>query len=223
MNPIIYFPVCGRAHILLGYQGDNGYESVRLDVTKWAHGDPTYSMDAIFQRPDGAAYPVILSRETADVWIWRPMEYDTEHDGAGQLQLILRKDDVVAHSAIVETFTARSIAQSGTLPPDAPDWAIQILNAAQIILDMPYIDPVERTSGMSQPVGLDADTGRLYTSPTGGGGYIIGDGLKTEETEDGTVLSVDTVDDVEADNTRPITANAVYVTVGNINVLLETI
>lgn len=37
------------------------------------------------------------------------------------------------------------------------------------------------------------------------------------------VLSVDTANAVEQDNTRPVTAAAVYTEVGNINALLETI
>ena len=49
--------------------------------------------------------------------------------------------------------------------------------------------------------------------------YEIGDGLRV----DGNILSVDTADVAEEDNTRPITSAAVYVEVGNINALLATI
>lgn len=52
------------------------------------------------------------------------------------------------------------------------------------------------------------------------GGIIVGNDLQI--TEEG-VLSVDKATSVEEDNTRPITAAAVYTEVGNINVLLETI
>lgn len=37
------------------------------------------------------------------------------------------------------------------------------------------------------------------------------------------VISVVTTDEVEADNTKPITSSAVYTEVGNINILLQTI
>ena len=47
----------------------------------------------------------------------------------------------------------------------------------------------------------------------------IGNGLKVVGTE----LLVDTADAVEQDNTKPITAAAVYTTVGNINTLLSLI
>lgn len=50
--------------------------------------------------------------------------------------------------------------------------------------------------------------------------------LKTDDTltlNEDSVLSVNTTDVVEKDNTLPITASAVYTTVGNIEVLLKTI
>ena len=49
--------------------------------------------------------------------------------------------------------------------------------------------------------------------------YEIGAGLRL----DGNVLSVDTADVMEEDNTKPITSSAVFVEVGNINTLLATI
>lgn len=62
---------------------------------------------------------------------------------------------------------------------------------------------------------------KLVGSDTGGAAYVIGSGLKLDETTN--TLSVDTADDVEQDNTKPITSAAVYETVGNINALLATI
>lgn len=60
--------------------------------------------------------------------------------------------------------------------------------------------------------------------PSGGGGggtdYKIGHGLKITG---GNTLEVDVTNNVEQDNTLPITASAVYSTVGNIEILLETI
>lgn len=68
------------------------------------------------------------------------------------------------------------------------------------------------------------------TAPAGGtmtpattttlGGIIVGSDLLI--TEEG-VLSVDKATAVEQDNTKPITAAAVYTEVGNIDVLLQTI
>lgn len=52
-------------------------------------------------------------------------------------------------------------------------------------------------------------------------GYTIGSGLKLDEETN--TLSVDTADQVEADNDKPITAAAVFTAVGNIQSLLESI
>lgn len=52
------------------------------------------------------------------------------------------------------------------------------------------------------------------------GGIMVGNGLKITDTG---LLSVDTADQVEQDNTKPITSAAVYTEVGNINALLATI
>lgn len=54
-----------------------------------------------------------------------------------------------------------------------------------------------------------------------GNNYKIGSGLKLDESTK--TISVDIIDKVEEDNTRPISSAAVYETVGNIEVLLETI
>lgn len=52
------------------------------------------------------------------------------------------------------------------------------------------------------------------------GGVRVGKNLRIDQSG---VLDVDTTDEVEADNTRPITSAAVHETVGNINALLGTI
>lgn len=54
---------------------------------------------------------------------------------------------------------------------------------------------------------------------SGGMQYEIGKGLKVVDN----TLVVDTAEDVEEDNTLPVTSAAVYTTVGNINALLSTI
>lgn len=62
----------------------------------------------------------------------------------------------------------------------------------------------------------DTDTG-VSASPAEG--YKVGHGLKVNNGN----LEVDTAEDYEGDNTRPITAAAVQNAVGNIEILLETI
>lgn len=52
-----------------------------------------------------------------------------------------------------------------------------------------------------------------------GNDYTIGDGLKLENG----VLSVDTVNQVLEDNTKPVTSGAVYMELGNVEALLANI
>ena len=74
-------------------------------------------------------------------------------------------------------------------------------------------------ANISTPV-LNAKVYRA-TLPGGSGGkeVEIGCGLKLEND----VLSVDTADNVEQDNTKPVTSAAVYTVVGNINAILESL
>lgn len=67
----------------------------------------------------------------------------------------------------------------------------------------------------------DGSTINAGVIPASGGGYNIGNGLKLDQPTN--TLSVDAADAVEEDNTKPITAAAVYAEVGNINALLETL
>lgn len=75
-----------------------------------------------------------------------------------------------------------------------------------------------KTDAQTMPVGIDPETGRLYAE-SGGAGYPLGEGLKVVDGK----LTVDTVNAVEQDNTRPVTSAAVYTEVGNIEVLLANI
>lgn len=67
--------------------------------------------------------------------------------------------------------------------------------------------------------GQEINLGKVVGS--GGGEYTIGSGLKLDEETN--TLSVDTADQVEADNDKPITAAAVFTAVGNIQSILESI
>lgn len=78
------------------------------------------------------------------------------------------------------------------------------------------------TEEMTQPVGITED-GKLVTAPGQNSGGNVD--FRTDETlilKDG-ILSVNTTNDMEQDNTLPITSAGVYATVGNIEALLKTI
>lgn len=80
-------------------------------------------------------------------------------------------------------------------------------------------EQVLRTRGLLMAEDVTVEPIRPATTSTLGS-VIVGSDLQI--TPEG-VLSVDKADTVERDNTKPITAAAVYTEVGNINALLQTI
>lgn len=84
------------------------------------------------------------------------------------------------------------------------------------------IDTRVPSNGDPGQVLTKTETGNAWRTPTGGGaGYNIGSGLHLDAEKN--VLSVQTAEGVEKDNTLPITSAAVYTVVGNIDILLGTI
>ena len=86
----------------------------------------------------------------------------------------------------------------------------------------------EQFLSLRQYIARAAGSGGGVSVMTGGGGsssggvnFIPGTGLIYDTATN--TLSVDTADDAEEDNSRPITSAAVYNTIGNINALLATI
>lgn len=81
---------------------------------------------------------------------------------------------------------------------------------------------IATTQGLQGNLNADSNLkGNVTISTTAN----IGTNLKAGENIDITdgVISVITTEEVEPDNTKPITSSAVYTEVGNINILLQTI
>ena len=75
------------------------------------------------------------------------------------------------------------------------------------------------TDGQEINVGVISGGGTLpIASPEVLGGIKVGENLKISSSG---VLSVDTAESVEEDNTKPVTSAAVFTEVGNIEVLLS--
>lgn len=80
----------------------------------------------------------------------------------------------------------------------------------------------EKIKPVTSVNGIEADENGNVEIPGGSGGGVD---FRTDETlklENG-VLSVNTTDQMEQDNTLPMTSAGVYATVGNIEALLKTI
>lgn len=102
--------------------------------------------------------------------------------------------------------------------PTPSEWE-QYLTRMQAV-----VDEAVPPAGNPGQVLTKTEQGNIWTYPSGGGGgggYTIGAGLRLDP--ESNILSVDTADAVEQDNTRPVTSAAVFTTVGNIDALLATI
>ena len=136
-----------------------------------------------------------------------------------KMQLKGTQRDAVRHTNIIQVYIPSSLSGDAQWPT-VPSEFIQI---EQNIIAINNNPPKPGPNGYWMI--YDPDTGEYEESdiplPEGGGGigYEIGHGLKVN----GNTLEVDTAEDVEQDNTLPITSAAVYSTVGNIEILLGTI
>ena len=135
------------------------------------------------------------------------------------MQLRGTQGDVVRHTNQIQVFIPESLSGDAQWP-EVPSEFTEI---EQTIIAINNNPPKPGVNGFWQI--YNPETGEYEESdiplPEGGGfGYQIGHGLKVTGTN---TLEVDTANDVEQDNTLPITSAAVYTTVGNIEILLGTI
>lgn len=191
---------CGQTLGVTGLPFDGSFEA-HVEYKKLGCALVEYCTSA-----DGAASipipDVVLQQEISrfDVWIYR----QTEDSGKTILTVhcfVTPRD----RPEDVEEITQVEIAKLRTIPIAAAD-------------RIGGVTAEPKTDAQTMPVGIDPETGRLYTE-SGGAGYPLGDGLKVVDGK----LTVDTADAVEQDNTRPVTSAAVYTEVGNIEVLLANI
>lgn len=135
------------------------------------------------------------------------------------MQLRGTKGELVRHTNVIQVYIPRSLSGAAEWPT-VPSEFTQI---EQNIIAINNNPPKPGPNGYWMI--YDPNAGEYEESdiplPEGGGGigYKIGHGLKVN----GNTLEVDTAEDIEQDNTLPITSAAVYSTVGNIEILLGTI
>lgn len=135
------------------------------------------------------------------------------------MQLRGTQGDVVRHTNTIQVYIPESLSGDAEWP-SVPSEFTQV---EQNIIAINNNPPKPGTNGYW--LIYDPEAGEYQESdiplPEGGGGmgYEIGHGLKVT----GNTLEVDTAEEVEQDNTLPITSAAVYTTVGNIEILLGTI
>lgn len=228
--------------LYLGKQGENlARELVFREPACWAEESGGQGTVQLLVRPSGggAAYPVILESEEG-VFVWHVTAADTARAGYGSCELRWSVEDRVVKSKTYTTFVAKSMfggcgrnCHCSCGPTDDPTdrWSAYLEQVAQAGADALEAALRSENAVLHSPTILTGtwwvwdhtqdkyvDTG---VPVSGGEGpyYRFGHGLKQEDS----VISVDAADDFNGDKTRPITAAAVETTLGNIEVLLETI
>ena len=123
------------ATVFIGRRGENHFRNLEFDVSSLLGDEyPGEALTAIYKRPDGAAYPVVIS--CADgVLTWSPGAAETEIVGVGQLEIRVTHEDVVGKSVRVLTIVEEALADGIAEPPEPPaqEWLNQVLSALAAI------------------------------------------------------------------------------------------
>ena len=136
------------------------------------------------------------------------------------LQLRAAQGEKVRHTNMIRVYVPASLSGDAQWPKLPTEFS----QDEEIIRDLNAHPPIPGSEGFWEIWNTETDQYEKSDLPLpsgSGDGYAIGSGLKLDKGSN--TLSVDTADHVEADNSRPITSAAVFVAVGNIESLLETI
>ena len=193
------------AVVTLGRRGENMARQVVFDLSAWVDVYGAGTAQLLAQRAgDAAPYPVSIE-QTSDAAVWTVSAADTYVVGDGKVELLYSVNDVVVKSEIWQTSVLDSLSDDATEPPEASaGWVEKVLAAGAQAAGV--ADAAEQAAARAE-------------SAVPAGSLEIGDGLKFS----GGKLVVDTADNVEQDNTKPVTSAAVYTEIGNIEALLASI
>lgn len=207
--------ICTSTKFPLGFEGDN--EVTALEIAADLAEDWDLKVDVA---KDGETNIIQLTR---DGEVYRALLTASMLADGGTYQMQVRGTlgEKVRHSNIFFTTVFNSINAADAFPPVLPSEFEQMEGRLTALNQNPPRPGEDGTWLLYNPDTGSYEKSDIPLPDNGGGGtaYQIGHGLKLE----GDLLSVNTVDDFEGDNTLPITASAVQSTVGNIEILLGTI
>ena len=218
--------------IIIGRQYENDVTTIQFPIKKWrdTYGGSGNFFLAVMRAKDSAPYEVNIE-VTDDYVLWTPTEADTEYKGYGEAQLTYRINGKVAKSEVFQIYTDRSLPNPVDPPAEWEGFVDRVENAAakaeSAVIHNPYINEEnlhwfvwDFDSEQYIDTGVSASGGAaVWDSLLGKPFNEIGDNLKVVSGK----LTVDTATEVQEDNTKPITSAAVFVEVGNIEVLLQHI
>ena len=129
--------------VQIGRRGEHHFRNIEFDVSSLLGDEyPSASLQAIYKRPDGTAYPVVTNYAD-NVLTWSPSATDTEIVGVGQLEIRVTHGDVVGKSVKVLTIVKDALVDGIVTPPEPPaqEWLNQVLSAlAALNIDDVYGD-----------------------------------------------------------------------------------
>lgn len=233
IHPIRHLPQV----IPIGVQTESGVEAVGFDVKAWLDEFDSLDLTVWPTRPgESAAYPAADVELVGTVLYWRPNGADTAIGGVGKVEVLGVTGDRRKLSGWCDTMVRATSLSTTQEPPEAARlWVDEVLGAA---------DEAKRQADRAQDIADNLSGGAISGSvrfdveqklteeekaqarknigaDTGGVNFTTDKTLTLDPKTQ--VLSVNTANDAEQDNTLPITSAAVYAEVGNINALLETI
>lgn len=191
--------------ISLGICGENNARQIVFDISDWldTYGPGTAYLVAR-RSGDVAPYPAVVEQDGSSV-TWTLTSADTGKSGHGKAELVYTIGGTIVKSRVWDTYTADALTDNTETPPEpASGWVEQVLAAGA-----QAVDAAEAA----------AQAASRAESAVPSGSLEIGNGLVWN----GKKLEVDTADNVEQDNTKPITSAAVYTEIGNIEALLASI
>ncbi|WP_100330413.1 hypothetical protein [Bacillus xiapuensis] len=117
--------------VSIGRRGEHHYRNIEFDVSGLLEEKyPSASLNAIFKRPDGIAYPVVTSYADG-ILTWSPSATDTSIVGVGRLEIRVTYGDVVGKSIQILTIVEDALVDGIAEPPEPPaqEWLNQVLSA----------------------------------------------------------------------------------------------
>jgi hypothetical protein len=117
--------------VFIGRRGEHHYRNIEFDVSSLLEEKyPGASLNAIFKRPDGIAYPVVTSYANG-ILTWSPSATDTSIVGVGRLEIRVTYGEVVGKSIQILTILEDALVDGIVEPPEPPaqEWLNQVLSA----------------------------------------------------------------------------------------------
>lgn len=180
--------------IPVGYQTEHGVERVGFDVATWVRKWPGMQVQIWASVPGtDTSYPAKNTRE-GSILYWDVSLADTAVAGRGAVEIVGLADGIKKIARAETIVRASATAEPGEVPDPQKPWVDAVLDAAY------RAEEAAKRAEAAEGGGVDFETDETLTlSPDG-------------------ILSVNTANDVEQDNTLPVTSAAVKKAIDSIDI-----